>query len=131
MFFGPTPWIIEVPMQKIENVQIIPAQSGWQVAFYIEGDETHASSFAYDDIVAWRIDKDTNRDGEPIIHSPIPITVEGEIAYWTNLWCIKLPTGMYCRPEDGTYRTETFALQAIDAEVAKEKARQKKTQTGN
>jgi hypothetical protein len=85
---------------------IVPAPSGWYVAYYIEAGKNEKEEwqhhFSLDAIIAWEITSDA-------CHYVTPITADGA-AVSANVKCIKTPDNRFNFIEDCDFDNEAEAL---------------------
>jgi hypothetical protein len=69
----------------------LTAQPGWHVAILVRADG--CDEIDIEPIIAWEIERD-DEEGT-VIHSTIPITLEGDLSDVGNVWGIKTPDGKF------------------------------------
>jgi hypothetical protein len=117
------------------TITIIAARPGWYVAMFtpaLTGHDGWPDHLSLRPIIAWEIERvareqDFGRPGLPrVVHSIMPLTVEGNMDQFADWWAIKSPDGKYSTPE-GICDDEAEAidvLKTVYAECLRERAAQ-------
>jgi hypothetical protein len=114
-------------MEIIINT-IIPAQSGWALAVFVEGKYSEGNPcFYFADVIAWRIQIKRHPDHNEH-HYVTPITVGGtNVENLNSAWALRRPDGVYLDDEENELGSEAQALANFQKWVDYERAQKQKT----
>ena len=110
-------------MAKIYERTVVPANPGWRVMYIWPEEEGTGenSHYAYEDIIAWEIERQAGpigREGDASYYVT-PILCSGQPSEG-NTWCIAMPNGKYDFPYDRIVDNLELALQHAGEKYDKE-----------
>jgi hypothetical protein len=93
---------------------VIPAKDGFKLGVFLEKNDLEPSAFAYEDVIAWRIDLHSEgEDTDDVYTRVFPIVLDWEPSL-CNQWIIKTPDGKFVIPRDSTFETEEGVISFLE-----------------